>query len=302
MVAAVESTPAIGANATSYNFGGYGSLDDFLAATSSLDLKLFEAKDAALVDGRPVAATQKESREGKRGLLFWVAESLSRRPVDYFEFGVMSCKSFNRVLAWTPSPDARFYGFDTFEGLPEPWVRQFGDGSVRVSRTAGDLKAAHPPAVYDSRATLFKGLFQETLPEALQTAFPSGRQADRPLFINIDCDIYSGALYVLTSMHTLLRSGDLVYFDEFYDVMNEFSAFNDYIRAYGTKTWFTPVARAYDGVLFRIELPPQPDVMVVDRRSTSYLARMQEYLRSRMALRKRRNPGFDQPGSASGPG
>jgi hypothetical protein len=142
-------------------------------------------------------------------------------------------------------------------------VRLGAQGSVGVVRPAGDLKAAHPPAVYDARATLFKGLFQDTLPQALELAFPVGRQQHRPLFVNIDCDLYSGALYALASMHALLRSGDYVYHDEFFDAMNEFSAFNDYIRSHGTKDWFTPVARAYDGMLFRINLPPQPGVEIV---------------------------------------
>ena len=300
MVAVVQSSPELEAHTASYNASGYASMDEFLAATKGFDLKVFESGAASADSGR-IARTQKENREGKRGLLFWLMGLIGRQPIDYFEFGVMSCKTFGRVIEWTPNQDARFYGFDTFEGLPEPWVRQLGNGPVRLCRSAGELKAAHTPAVYDARATLFKGLFQETLPEALQAAFPTGRHAHRPLFVNIDSDIYSAALYVLTNMHELLRSGDYVYFDEFFDAMNEFSAFNDYVRAYGTKTWFIPVARAYDGMLFRIDLPPEPEIKVVNRRSTAFLARVQGYLRARMSVRKSRHPGYDRKGTAPEP-
>ncbi|MGH6925739.1 MAG: hypothetical protein ACRED5_18585 [Propylenella sp.] len=298
-MAAVQTPPGLEALAASYYAGGYAGVDDFLAAIRDLDLKVFDANGKS-EDGRPVARSSKESREAKRGLLFWLMESLGRRSIDYFEFGVMNCRTFGRVIEWTLDRDARFYGFDTFEGLPEPWVRQGAQASLGVRRPAGDLKAAHPPAVYDARATLFKGLFQDTLPGALELAFPAGRRDDRQLFVNIDCDLYSGALYVLAGMHALLRSGDYVYFDEFFDAMNEFSAFNDYIRSHGTKGWFTPVARAYDGMLFRIDLPPQPEVEVVTRRSTSYLTRLQSYLRARISLRKNRAVGFDRKNAPPG--
>ena len=160
-------------------------------------------------------------------------------------------------------------------------MRARKDGSLWTGRDIGDLKAASPPAVYDERATLFKGLFQDTLPEALGRAFPQGRRADRLMVLNIDSDLYSSALYVLTSMHTLLRSGDYIYFDEFFDALNEFSAFNDYIRSYNTKSWFMPVARAYDGILFRIEVPEaETPAELIDRRSTKFLDRLKAYVRA----------------------
>jgi hypothetical protein len=55
------------------------------------------------VGGAPIARTQKERREAKRGLLFWLMESIGRQPIDYFEFGVMSCRTFGRVIEWAPN-------------------------------------------------------------------------------------------------------------------------------------------------------------------------------------------------------
>jgi len=130
------------------------------------------------------------------------------------------------------------------------------------------------------------------LPDALGRAFPHGRKPSRSMVLNIDSDLYSSALYALTSMHVLLRSGDYVYFDEFFDSLNEFSAFNDYIRSYNTKSWFVPVARAYDGMLFRIEIPEaEKPAEVIDQRSTKFLERLKAYARARVSLLKANDPG-----------
>lgn len=293
MVAILKNSRHFEAHASSYFADGYASVEAFLSETKDSKVRLFEANPAGSIEHGQIRVTHKERRFGKRGLMHWLLTSLARRPVDYFEFGVMSCKTFNRVIEWMPSDEARFYGFDTFEGLPQPWIRVRKNGALWMGRDAGELKADFPPAVYDKRAVLFKGLFQETLPEALVTAFPAGRKLGRPMILNIDSDLYSSALYVLTSMHTLLRTGDYIYFDEFFDALNEFAAFNDYIRAYGTRSWFKPVARAYDGMLFRVTLPDgtRAPADLIDRRSTRFLERMKAYLRTRVSLLQPNDPG-----------
>ena len=89
-------------------------------------------------------------------------------------------------------------------------------------------------------------------------------------------------------MHPLLRSGDYIYFDEFFDALNEFAAFNDYIRAYNAKDWFAPVARSYDGLLFRVALPQPSEgaASVIERRTTSYLERLKAHARARASMWK----------------
>ena len=68
----------------------------------------------------------------------------------------------------------------------------------------------------------------------------------------MDGDTYTAALYGLTTLHPYLKSGDLVYFDEFVDELNEFAAFNDYIRSFYVRDRFKPIGRAYDGILFEV--------------------------------------------------
>src|SRR4051794_5790261 len=49
-----------------------------------------------------------------------IAETESLKgPVNYLEFGVASGQSFNWWMTENLHSDSRFYGFDTFTGLPE---------------------------------------------------------------------------------------------------------------------------------------------------------------------------------------
>ena len=53
-------------------------------------------------------------------------ESLSDTALDYFEFGVAGGYSFRWWLQKNQNPASRFFGFDTFEGLPEKWGGFYG--------------------------------------------------------------------------------------------------------------------------------------------------------------------------------
>jgi hypothetical protein len=58
----------------------------------------------------------------KRYILYqYVSDKLNIRneSIDYLEFGVSGAYSFKWWIGNCINPDSRFYGFDTFEGLPE---------------------------------------------------------------------------------------------------------------------------------------------------------------------------------------
>jgi O-methyltransferase len=50
--------------------------------------------------------------------------------------------------------------------------------------------------------------------------------------VNIDCDLYSSALYCLTKIDPFLSKGTILIFDEFGEVLHEFRAACDYISSY----------------------------------------------------------------------
>ena len=124
MAAIVEKLPTDEEHVARYYAGGYRSIDAFLAEAKRFPIRLFEPNPAVSIDrGADRRSLRRSGAQGKRGLMKWLIESLGSADFDYFEFGVMSCGTFNRVIEWTPNSESRFYGFDTFDGLPEPWVR-----------------------------------------------------------------------------------------------------------------------------------------------------------------------------------
>ena len=144
---------------------------------------------------------------------------LNNVPVDYLEFGVFRGWSMKQWLSINQHPESRFFGFDTFTGLPETWMKGRLAGHFDVNGSFPDLS--------DPRVKFIKGLFQETLPGFLQTF-----RNDRQLVVHIDCDLYAGTLFCLASLHPFMRPGTIVMFDEFYDVLHEFAGFHEYCKVF----------------------------------------------------------------------
>ena len=145
-------------------------------------------------------------------------QHLDNVAVDYLEFGVSKGLSFRWWVSRLKHPDARFYGFDTFSGLPEDW------GPFKKGDMANDN---HPPQIDDARHSFYQGLFQQTLIPFL-AEYPNERRK----IIHMDADLYSATLYVLTLMTPYLRKGDVIFFDEFNVPLHEFKAFMEWTSAF----------------------------------------------------------------------
>lgn len=131
----------------------------------------------------------------------------------YLEFGVWKGESLRWWAEHLTNPEARFVGFDSFEGLPERW-NQFVD--------AGDFALDTIPHFDDDRVSLEVGWFSDTLPKF---KVPDHDQ----LIVNIDSDIYSSAVEVLSTLESYLVPGTLIYFDEFADRDHELRAFKEFL-------------------------------------------------------------------------
>lgn len=134
-----------------------------------------------------------------------------------FEFGVADGRSL-RILAGEGMN--KFYGFDSFEGLPDTWIPEVEKGTFKVEKL---------PCVPDN-VELVKGWFDDTLPIFVTRDDIVGKKAD---FIHIDCDLYSSTKTVFDYLAPLIQSGTIIAFDEYFNYpgwqMHEFKAFHEFI-------------------------------------------------------------------------
>ena len=159
-------------------------------------------------------------------------------PVNYFEFGVANGHSFNWFMTQNKDAESRFYGFDTFDGLPEDWG-PFKKGSFSNYNEI--------PLIKDFRGTFYKGLFQRTLPEFLGKLDNSRRN-----ILMMDADLWSATLFVLTSFAPFLKKGDIIFFDEFVVPTHEFKAFLDFTQSYYINVELVAAASNYYFVAFKV--------------------------------------------------
>jgi hypothetical protein len=166
-------------------------------------------------------------------------QGLATLPIDYLEFGVSQGYSFRWWVDANKNSDSKFFGFDTFEGLPEAWGALF---------KKGDMNAAIPN-IDDKRVEFIKGLFQETF-------YPFTRShdlsSDRIRVIHLDADLFSSTLYILTSIAPFLKKGDILLFDEFNVPNHEFMAFQYFTQSFYVKTKLLGAVNNYLQVAFQI--------------------------------------------------
>jgi hypothetical protein len=145
----------------------------------------------------------------------------SRRPmaIDYLEFGVHQGHSIFHFASENKSAGSRFFGFDSFTGLPEDWNSDYQRGHFDVG--------GKPPKTDDPRIEFVVGSFQDTLPK-----FIANFKTENRIVVHLDCDLYSSTLYCLTKLDSVLPAGTILMFDEFGDVQHEFRAVHDYLASY----------------------------------------------------------------------
>lgn len=108
----------------------------------------------------------------------------------------------------------KLIGFDSWQGLPEETANvwfperhakgQFTSSKDVVLSRLGDLKN-------DPRFKLVDGFFKDSLTQALQASIKD------LIFVNIDVDIHSSTIEVLNFILPLLRTGVIIYFDDWKD-------------------------------------------------------------------------------------
>jgi len=150
---------------------------------------------------------------------------LQKDPIDYLEFGVFEGLTIDFWRKLNQNPKSRFYGFDTFTGLPETWKNLVSDRPSSTWDCQGKM-----PEIDDQRVRFYKGLFQDTIDQFIRDYHPQDK-----IVIHNDSDLYSSSLYMLTRLHDFIKKDTIIIFDEFSNVMHEFRALEDYCAAYYRK-------------------------------------------------------------------
>ena len=123
-------------------------------------------------------------------------------PTGYIlEFGVGCGASMWRL---SKNTTRRVIGFDSFEGLPEPW--KYSDETIYQ---AGDMNYDPPRRL--PNVIYVKGWFADSIPVWKKTY-----KADIA-FIHIDADLYSSCKTVLTELNEQIVPGTIILFDEIFN-------------------------------------------------------------------------------------
>lgn len=167
-------------------------------------------------------------------------QMINQVPGDYLEFGVFrgdrliqayeTATSIAKYVSARKDPylakasarnleAMRFFGFDSFEGLPkangidvaegqEEWI---GEGSFRASLE--EVRALMPrKAIASGRIQLVKGWFNETLTQENKQKL----EIKAASVVYVDCDYYESAVPALEFVTDLLVDGSILIFDDWF--------------------------------------------------------------------------------------
>lgn len=173
-----------------------------------------------------------------------VNKRLGNQAITYLEFGVWKGESLQAWTSLNTNEGSRFYGFDSFEGLPEQWDHGFGHATERQEFDMGGAG----PTIVDPRVRLVKGWFQQTL-----RGFLLETELHHPVVVHVDSDLHSSAMYTLCTLDPILRSGDVVIFDEYTSPSNEFLAWEEYKRAFMRSARCIAMSNRWSQIAFVLE-------------------------------------------------
>jgi len=170
---------------------------------------------------------------------------IGSEPVDYLEFGVFKGASLRQWVQLSKDPRSWFFGFGSFEGLPEKWEFASGGPVDKGFFSTG----AQLPDIDDARIAYVKGFFQHSL-----RPFLKDFERRNQLVLHLDADLFTSTLFVLSTMDEFIVAGTLIISDEFGNVNDEFRAWTDYSKSFLRRA--RPVAWAdgfYGVVAFQVD-------------------------------------------------
>jgi hypothetical protein len=176
--------------------------------------------------------------DGHEALYDFAAKTIGKdTPVLYLEFGVASGRSIIGMAKRFTHPQSRFFGFDSFAGLPESWLH-LPQGAFS--------SGGKPPETQDKRIAFVTGWFQNTVHPFLSDFAGAG---DKVVLIHFDADLYSSTSFLLSSLWP--------HFPSYYFMMDDF-VHDDAIALYDFSSAY-PVEIAFHAQTRGAGAGPNPD-------------------------------------------
>ena len=133
-------------------------------------------------------------------------------PGDYLEFGVYRGSSF--VTAYNEAQKhglnyMRFFAFDSFRGLPDGELYNWGQGFYACSDQRF-LRIAGKAGVDLGRVHVVKGFYEDSLTDATKARCAIRRAA----VVHLDCNLYSSTAQALAFITDMVDEGTVLVFDD----------------------------------------------------------------------------------------
>jgi len=158
---------------------------------------------------------------------------------DYYEFGLY--RGYTFLAAYEASKRSglaamRFYGFDSFRGLPELQDEEAGDPRFFQGQFAASREQVRSDLTKRgmdwSRAELIEGYYEDSLTDQLKSALPRKHAG----VVLLDCDLYSSTVTALDWLDDLVRPGSILLFDDWESYgdrrdIGQPRAFHEYLAA-----------------------------------------------------------------------
>jgi hypothetical protein len=177
----------------------------------------------------------------------------------FLDLGLCTGKSANFLAAL--NPHQKIYSFDSFEGLPEDWVR--ADRTIPKGTFAFKDPDFLPPVLHN--VTIVKGWFKDSLPVFAREILKDQKIA----LVHVDSDLYSSAKTALTVLSPYMQEGTILIFDELYNFPgyenHEFKALQEFLKETGFHAEYLAYNKFHQQVALRLvkELPQKQSVDIL---------------------------------------
>ena len=174
-------------------------------------LKRFVKKQILFRLFPPVKITQDTMNQLMHAVSNWELDG------DYLEFGIASGNSLVEAVRTADRyrlPTMKFYGFDSFQGLPksegiDTYVNQYPEGKHAFSIEQVKKKFQKENVKLD-KVTLVEGWFKDTLTEETKQRMPIKKAA----VLWVDADLYESTRLALDFIVPYVQDGTILYLDD----------------------------------------------------------------------------------------